>query len=35
MTWVKKTGEEVTTDAAVGDSLLQTAHHHGIELEGR
>jgi ferredoxin len=32
--WIHKDGKETSTPAAVGASLLEVAHRHGIELEG-
>lgn len=32
--WIHKDGRETITPAAVGASLLEVAHRHGIELEG-
>jgi ferredoxin len=32
--WILKNGTEKVTPAAIGASILQVAHHHGIELEG-
>lgn len=32
--WIHKDGRESLTAAAIGDSLLEVAHQHGIELEG-
>lgn len=32
--WVGKKGEEFTTDGIVGESILDAAHRHDVELEG-
>jgi ferredoxin len=32
--WIHKDGRETSTPAAIGSSLLNVAHRHGIELEG-
>jgi ferredoxin len=32
--WVGKKGEEFTTDGIVGESILDAAHRHEVELEG-
>jgi ferredoxin len=32
--WIMKDGKEITTPAPVGATLLQVAHHNGVEMEG-
>lgn len=32
--WVGKKGEEFSTDGIVGESILDAAHRHDVELEG-
>lgn len=32
--WIGKKGEEFTTDGIVGESILEAAHRHEVELEG-
>ena len=34
LNWIGKKGEEIKTDGAVGESILDAAHRHDIELEG-
>jgi len=34
LNWVGKKGEEFTTDGIVGESILDAAHRHDVELEG-
>ena len=34
MTFVTPQGEEIKVNAAAGDSLLDLAHEHDIDLEG-
>jgi ferredoxin-2, mitochondrial len=34
VTFIDKHGEETTVDAAVGDTLLDVAQDHGIDIEG-
>lgn len=34
VTFVKPTGEKVTVDAPIGDSMLEVAHANNIDIEG-
>ena len=35
LNWIGKKGESIKTDGAVGESILEAAHRHDIELEGK
>ena len=35
VSWVNKKGEVKETPAKCGETLLEVAHGHGIELEGK
>ena len=32
--WIGKKGEDIETDGIVGETILEAAHRHEIELEG-
>lgn len=35
LNWIGKKGESIKTDGAVGENILEAAHRHDIELEGK